>query len=126
KYPEGKAAISVFDYDEHHFLEKQIDQPTELLGYRDKPTTTWINIDGIHDVKLVELVCSHYKIHPLTIEDILHPEQRPKLEDSDDYLFVVLKMLNFEEKTGFVHSEQVGLILGENFVISFQEVLGDT
>ena len=126
KYPEGKASITVFDYDEHHFLEEEIDLPTEVLGYRDTATTTWINVDGIQDVALVEMLCRHYKIHPLTIEDLLHPEQRPKLEDNEDYIFVVLKMMNYDEKKGYVHSEQVGLILGEDFVLSFQEVPGDT
>jgi len=126
KYPEGEVSISVFDYDENHFEEKNIVQPKDLLGYRDTSTTTWINIDGIQDVALVEMLCKHYNIHPLTIEDILHPEQRPKLEDSDDYLFVVVKMMNYDETKGYVHSEQVGILLGENFVISFQEVLGDT
>lgn len=126
KYPEGKVTITVFDYDANHLEEKNIDQPGDLFDYRDKPTTTWINIDGIQDVALVEMVCKHYRIHPLTIEDILHPEQRPKIEDSEDYIFVVLKMMNYDEQKGYVHSEQVGLLLGENFVISFQEVLGDT
>lgn len=126
KYPEGRVDISVFDYDENHFEEKQITNPSDLLDYRDRKTTSWINIDGIQDVALVEMVCKHYNIHPLTIEDILHPEQRPKLEDSEEYIFVVLKMMNYDEKLGMVHSEQVGIILGENFVISFQEVLGDT
>lgn len=126
KYSEGKASISVFDYDESHFEEKNIEQPTDLLVYRDRPGTTWINIDGVQDVSLVELVCKHYHIHPLTIEDILNPEQRPKIEDSEDYLFVVLKMMTYDEPKGFVHSEQVGLLLGKDFVLSFQEVPGDT
>lgn len=126
KYREEPVSISVFDYDDHDFEEKIIEDRRDILSYRDKKSTTWIIIDGVQDIALVEMICKHYNIHPLTIEDILHPEQRPKIEDSEEYIFIVLKMMNYDEKNGYVHSEQVSIILGENFVLSFQEVLGDT
>ncbi len=86
---------------------------------------TWINIDGIHEVEIIEKIGSHFGFHPLMLEDIVNTGQRPKLEDSESYIFIVLKMLYFDEKAGEINAEQVSLIIGSNFVISFQEKEGD-
>ncbi len=94
---------------------------------------TWINIDGLHDVEMLERLGEHYRIHPLVLEDILSTTQRPKIEYYDEYLFITLKMLYQEpadrqdaDSTGEIISEQVSLILGNGFVLSFQERPGDT
>jgi len=88
-------------------------------------TITWINVNGIHEVALIEKLGAHYKLHPLTLEDIVHPDQRPKREDMGEYLFLVLKMLTFCEADNgeprSVIAEQVSIVLGKDFVISFQE-----
>jgi magnesium transporter len=118
-----KVRISVIDYDEAHVEEKEIQTLQEVLPFRDSPTVTWINIDGIHDTEIIEKIGTHFGIHPLVLEDIMNTGQRPKMEDFDTYIYVVLRMLCLE-KDG-VRSEQVSIILGSNFVISFQEVSGD-
>jgi magnesium transporter len=82
-------------------------------------------VDGIHEVEIIEKIGKNYGIHPLLLEDILNTEQRPKLDDFDDYMFLVLKMLSFDEERGEITTEQVSLILGQNYVISFQEREGD-
>jgi len=74
---------------------------------------------------LISTQGKHFNIHPLILEDIANTEQRPKMEDFDDYLFLILKMICFEEKDKRIKVEQVGLILGPNFVISFQEEKGN-
>jgi magnesium transporter len=81
----------------------------------------WINVNGIHQVSNLENLGDCYHLHPLVLEDILNPEQRPKLEDYGDYLFLILKMLHLKGKPEGLFTEQVSIILGENFVISFQE-----
>ena len=86
---------------------------------------TWINIDGIHEVNIIEKIGKHFDLHPLIMEDIVNTEQRPKMEDFGHYVYVVLRMLYFDEEAHEVKGEQVSLILGENFVISFQEKEGD-
>ena len=118
-----KVRISVIDYDESNVEEKEIRTLQEVLPFRDSPTVTWINIDGIHDTEIIEKIGSDFGIHPLVLEDIVNTGQRPKMEDFDAYIYVVLRMLCLE-KDG-VRSEQVSIILGPNFVISFQEMPGD-
>jgi len=121
----GKVKISIIDYDEKHFQEQEIDSIMECVSFKDKPTVTWINIDGIHDVNLIEKIGSCFDLHPLVLEDILASDQRPKVEEFEKHLFLVLKMLQFDEKKQKVIGEQVSLILGPSYVLSFQEREGD-
>ena len=117
--------ISYLDYDEQNFQEKQVSNIEECFPFKTTPTVTWINIDGLHDVEIIEKLGKQFELHPLILEDVLHTEQRPKYEDFDKYIFIVLRMLRYNEEVQAVESEQVSLILGTNFVISFQERVGD-
>jgi magnesium transporter len=117
--------ISYLDYDEQNFQEKQVSNIEECFPFKTTPTVTWINIDGLHDVEIIEKLGKRFELHPLILEDVLHTEQRPKYEDFDNYIFVVLRMLQYSEQIQDIESEQVSLILGANFVISFQERVGD-
>lgn len=119
------AKITVIDYDEKQFQEKVIKSVEECLPFKDTPTVTWVNIDGLQDVGLIEKIGREFNIHPLALEDILMVGQRPKYEDFEKYLFVALKMLMLDEKNSEITSEQVSLIVSSNFVISFQETEGD-
>ncbi len=120
-----KVRISVLDYDEEHFDEKEFEQVEECFPFKDMSTVTWINIDGIHQVDIIQKIGKHFGLHPLIQEDIVNTEQRPKIEDFGDYIYIVLKMIYHDEKENEIKIEQVSLILGENFVISFQEREGD-
>jgi magnesium transporter len=120
-----KTRITIIDYDEAQFEEKEAKKIEECFPFKDKPTVSWINIDGIHQVEIIEKLGSHFGLHPLLLEDILNTEQRPKMEDFGDYIFVVLKMLYYDGEKDEIEAEQVSLILGSNFVISFQEREGD-
>jgi magnesium transporter len=117
--------ITVLDYSESEFQEKQIESVEECLPFKEKPTVTWINVDGVHEVRTIESLGKQYGIHPLVLEDIVNTEQRPKLDDFDDYLFVLLKMLHDYDPQDGIQVEQVSLVVGPNFVISFQERRGD-
>ena len=117
--------ISYLDYDEQNFQEKQVSNIEECFPFKTTPTVTWINIDGLHDVEIIERLGRQFELHPLILEDVLHAEQRPKYEDFDKYIFIVLRMLQYNEQIHDIESEQVSLILGTNFVISFQERVGD-
>ena len=117
--------ITVMDYDEAHFQEKEIRTIEECFTFKDAPTVTWINIDGLHQIEILEKLGECYGFHPLVLEDILNTDQRPKMEDYGDYLYIVLRMLNYNDKNSEIETEQVSLILGPNFVFSFQEKEGD-
>lgn len=113
--------ITLIDYDETHFKEKELAGVEDCLPFRDQPTVTWINIDGLHQTEGIERIGRHFGLHPLVLEDIVHTEQRPKLEDFGSYLFLVTKMLNYDNATEQVVTEQVSFVLGANFVMTFQE-----
>ncbi|UCG31410.1 MAG: magnesium/cobalt transporter CorA [candidate division WOR-3 bacterium] len=120
-----KIRIRVLDYTEGTFEEKDITKVEDCYPFKEKSTVTWINVDGIHDVDIIEKIGENYGVHPLLLEDILNTEQRPKIEDFEDYIFLVLKMLAFDEKEHEVKIEQVSFVIGPNYVISFQEKEGD-
>jgi Mg2+ and Co2+ transporters len=120
-----KARITIIDYDDEHLQEKEAKTVKECFPFKETPTVTWLNIDGIHQVDIIEKIGQHFGIHPLVLEDIMNTGQRPKMEDFDNYIFIVLKMFNYDEETSEIKAEQVSLILGPNFVISFQEREGD-
>jgi magnesium transporter len=120
-----KVRIRLIDYDETELQEKEPKTIEECFPFKDLPTVTWVNIDGLHDVKVMEKVGKHFGLHPLVLEDILNTEQRPKIEDFDQYLFIVLKMLFCDEDDGEIRAEQISLVVGSNFVLSFQERVGD-
>jgi len=117
--------LTVMNYNADALEEKTLTNIEETLAYKNTPTVTWINVDGLHDVGLIQSIGEHYGIHALVLEDILNTQHRPKLEEHEGYLFVTLKMLRFDEANFHVISEQVSFLLGENFLISFQERPGD-
>ncbi len=119
-----KPRIRIIDYDEEHLDEMELESLDEWLPFLDKPTVTWINIDGVHDADLLEKLGASTGAHPLVMEDIMNTEQRPKMEDYGDYIFLVLKMFYNDDRKGIV-TEQMSFILGPNFVMSFQERVGD-
>jgi magnesium transporter len=120
-----KVRIRLIDYDEAQLQEKEPRSIEECFPFKDLPTVTWVNVDGLHDIKIMEKIGKHFNLHPLVLEDILNTEQRPKIEDFDDYLFIVLKMLYCDESEDEIRAEQISIILGSNFVLSFQERVGD-
>ncbi|HVP77131.1 MAG TPA: magnesium/cobalt transporter CorA [Thermodesulfobacteriota bacterium] len=117
----GQPLLTLIDYDEANHQETEVKSVEECFSFRDKPTVTWINVEGIHDVTVVEKLGNCFGLHPLVLEDILNTDQRPKMEVYGDYLYIVLKMLYDGDGNRPVEGEQVSLILGSNFVISFQE-----
>ena len=120
-----KVKITIIDYDEAQFQEKEVETIEECFPFKDKPSVTWINIDNIHQVEIMKKIGAHFGIHSLILEDIMNTGQRPKMEDFEDYIFVVVKMIYYDEKDNEIKAEQVSLLIGPNFVISFQEKEGD-
>ncbi len=113
--------ITVYNYDQEHTERRVVQSIEDCLQLKDEPSISWINVDGLHDVALLERLGLHYGLHPLTIEDIVNTEQRPKVDFFDNYIFIILKMYMFNVNTYEISIEQVSIILGENFVITFQE-----
>ena len=123
--PKGTTKITLFDYVDGHLIEREIRHPDECAPFKESNTVTWINVDGIQDIGIVEQIGKQYDLHPLVMEDILNTDQRPKVEDHDRYLYVVLKMLSYNDAEQEMAIEQLSLVLGDNFVLSFQDKPGD-
>lgn len=117
--------ISVIDYDQNIFTEKNVKSVDACFPLKDTKTVSWINVDGIHKIELIEKLGTYFGVHHLLLADIVNTSQRPKFEDADTHMFIILKMLYFDEKEDDIKSEQISLIVGTNFVISFQEKEGD-
>lgn len=116
--------VKVMAYNEGGCDERQISAVKECVYFTDTDLVTWIDVDGLHEIEIIQQVGDCGGLHPLVLEDILNTHQRPKAEDFGEYLYIVLKMLYLRE--GEPTAEQVSLILGNNFVISFQEgIRGD-
>ncbi len=111
---------TVFDYDANGYEEKQTLDQASCHLYKNSGKVTWINVDGLKQQD-VEKLAKHYGIHPLTVEDILSLGQRAKMDDAGNLIFALLPMLYYNDNTGAVEAEQVSIILGKDYVISFQE-----
>ena len=112
--------IFVYDYDSEEVKTEEVTSLPACYKFLDSSKASWINVDGLRKND-VEEICNHYGIHPLIAEDILSTGQRPKMDELNGLLFCLLNMLYFNEKDNSVESEQISIVLGKNFVISFQE-----
>lgn len=117
--------IDVISYDQDQVVELKDVQIQELPETSDEGKVTWINVSGVHDLGIVEGLGRKFNLHPLTVEDIVNTSQRPKAEVFPEYLFVVLKMISYDDEAECIDVEHVSLILGSGYVISFLEDEGD-
>lgn len=115
-----ESMIFVFDYNSDTIEEKQLTNISDCFNYKDSKRISWINIDGLKKVN-VETISEHYNIHPLISEDILSIGQRPKMDEVDGVMYCLLNMLYYNDQKKTVEVEQISLVLGADFVISFQE-----
>ena len=120
-----KVKITVIDYDAEQYEERDVETIEESLPYKDKDSVTWINLSGIHDLQIVESMGKKFDFHPLLLEAVVNIDQRPKMDDYENYLFIVLRMLHTPKGDQPVEHEQVSIILGPRVVISLQEHEGD-
>ena len=121
-----KTRITVIDYDEKNFLEEEVEALEECFPFRDTSTVTWINVDGVHDASVIERLGAYFNLHPLILEDIMTTSQRPKMEDLGDSIYIVLRMVEYDEKKRQITTEQMSVVMGPNYVLSFQETPGDS
>ncbi|PSQ97471.1 MAG: hypothetical protein BRD55_02500 [Bacteroidetes bacterium SW_9_63_38] len=96
-----------------------------VLPHRDSPTSTWINVTGVHDESIVRRIGEHFGLHPLVQKDIAHTGQRPRPEMYDDHVYLVSEMLYHDGEDHHLRAEQVSFVLGRNYLTSFQEKPGD-
>lgn len=117
--------LSLIEYDADHLEERSIDDPATTGTFKDTEPVSWINITGIHDVEFVRSVGEQFGLHSLMMEDIVNTTQRAKVNFDDNFLFAVVKMLSFDSEQDALRIEQVSLICGPGYLLSFQEREGD-
>jgi magnesium transporter len=115
-----RVKITVTDFDQATLNEVEVGHPEECGRFRDSQTVSWIDVVGLHDVALLEQLGHVFSIHPLVLEDIAHSGQRAKLEDHDEYLFIVVRAI-LPATDEQLEEEQVSLIVGRNYLLTFQE-----
>jgi len=121
----GKTIIELIQYNQSEIIEKQIFRADEFAAnVTDGNTISWYCFYGLTDVEILKAAADFFRINALSVEDILNPDHRPKFETFDNYLFVILKMIDISDE-GRLSSEQVSLVIGENYVLAFQERPGD-
>ncbi len=120
-----KVEVTVMEYDEHSLREYCPTSINELADSRRNGMVTWINVDGIHDSALIQTFGETFGLHPLLLEDVMNPHHRPKIEDFEEYIHFTLKVITYNTSKRKIESEQVSFVLGDSWVISFQETPGD-
>ena len=114
-----KPVITLLEYDADNYREEQPASVTQIPALSGK--TLWLNVYGLNDPGLLEEIGKRFSLHPLVLEDILNTEQRPKMEDYSAYLFFVAKIFEYDTASRAITTDQVSIVLGQGFVLSFQE-----
>ncbi|MBW2962749.1 magnesium/cobalt transporter CorA [Mesonia aestuariivivens] len=119
-----KPTVEIINFDKEKVTREDSNKVNDAFHFKGKDNITWININGLNHTTEIEELGKHYHLHPLIIEDIVNTQQRPKFDDYEDYIFVVVKMLYTDNENEFVN-EHLSIVAGEGFVLTFQEADGD-
>jgi len=116
-----KTTIKIVVYNQENFKEIELEQLEAHITSLNKDSVTWINVNGIHDKDVIETIGRIFSLHPLLLEDIMNTDQRPKMDEQETYLFITMKMLSCEGVPNLIKDDQLSLVLGHGYLISFQE-----
>ncbi|MFK7780722.1 magnesium/cobalt transporter CorA [Psychroserpens sp.] len=119
-----KTVIDIINYSNQAFTKIDCNDVEDGFNFEGNQQVTWININGLNNLKDIEKLGTHYNLHPLTLEDIVNTSQRPKFEEFQNYFFVVFKMLYFDDKD-ILQYEHLSMVVGPDYVLTFQEADGD-
>ncbi|MEO6347443.1 MAG: CorA family divalent cation transporter, partial [Aquaticitalea sp.] len=116
--------IDIINYNQtiHNVIHSKIVE--DAFNFKEEDTVTWININGLNNLDNIQKLGDHYHIHPLTLEDVVNTQHRPKIDEFDNYLFIVFKMLYYNNDSE-LHYEHMSMVVGEGFLLTFQESDGD-
>lgn len=120
-----RVSITILDYDREAVRHSSPASLEECFSHKDSPTRSWINVDGLHDTETISRIGAGFGLHPLIIEDVLNTTQRPKIDVHDDYVYLVVRMHSYDGAKMEVTTEQVSIIFGDSFLLTFQERPGD-
>jgi len=116
--------LEIIDYSKDHYNRTETQNIEDAFAFESSEHITWINVNGLNNTSEIERLGEYYNLHPLIQEDIVTTNQRPKIDEYDDYLFIVFKMLHYNVEGEFI-TEHVSLVMGDGYVTTFQEADGD-
>lgn len=116
-----ESRVSIVQYNKQRLEEKVVTSIEKVDQFQEAEAITWVTIEGLKNVGLIESIGRVFDIHPLVLEDILNTQQRPKFEEFDDYLYIVLKDLSLAEGDSFVRYQQISILVLKNVVFIFKE-----
>ncbi|MBT0608736.1 magnesium/cobalt transporter CorA [Aequorivita echinoideorum] len=116
--------LDIIDYSKENFSRFQTNVVEDAFKYEDADNITWINVNGLSNVQDIVTLGNHFELHPLIQEDIVTTNQRPKIDEYEEYLFIVFKMLHYDENEKLIN-EHVSMVVGKDYVVTFQEAEGD-
>ncbi len=116
-----QARISLIEFDGEGLEEHRFSSIAQAEACRPSRPRLWLNVHGLHDAQLMAYIGRRFGLHPLTMEDVLNTTQRPKIDEYPEYLFIVLRLLEYEAESQTLTSDQLGLVIGKDYVLSFQE-----
>lgn len=119
-----KPRIRMMDFSADHLKESELNSIEQIIPYLVKPSISWINIDGLHDSDTIGQLGELLNIHPLILEDIVNTDNRPKLDEDDEHITLIMKILGHDQETSRIYAEQFSFILGQNYLVTFQEQVG--
>mgnify|MGYP000851105199 FL=1 len=113
--------VTLIEYNASEYCETRFKSLHQGKHHEPQHETLWLNVHGLQDIEILEEIGRRFKLHPLVLEDILNTDQRPKVEDYGDYTFIVARFFEYDPRTLQLNSDQISLVVGHNFVLSFQE-----
>src|SRR5690606_16178758 len=116
--------LDIIDYSKEHYERFGTNNIEQAFKYEDSEQIQWINVNGLGNTEDIVALGNHFELHPLIQEDIVTTHQRPKIDEYDDFLFIVFKMLHYNEDERLIN-EHVSMVLGKDYVLTFQEAEGD-
>ncbi|MCZ4318995.1 magnesium/cobalt transporter CorA [Aequorivita viscosa] len=115
--------LDIIDYSKEHYHRFETNKIEEAFNYEDSTNITWINVNGLSNTEDIIALGNHFELHPLIQEDIVSTNQRPKIDEYDDYLFLVFKMLHYDNEQLTI--EHISMVMGQDYVLTLQEAEGD-
>ena len=125
KDTEQNSSFDLIEYLNEEYVQKEISSINEIEPCVDNHLNSWINLIGLSNIETISQTGKIFNLHPLLLEDVLNTDHRPKVEEYESQLFCVLKMIKHNAETNQIEIEQVSLVLGKNYLLSFQERKGD-
>ena len=115
--------LDIIDYSKDHYHRFKTNDINEAFNYEDSTNITWINVNGLSNTDDIITLGNHFELHPLIQEDIVSTYQRPKIDEYEEYLFIVFKMLHYDNDR--LNNEHISMVMGKDYVLTFQEAEGD-